>query len=131
MSRFLTMSQCHMISIPPIFPYSVLKSNIYHISYIILHLQNIKTQVSSNYFELTRIVHTICPNSVKIPFFYHFPSFTLKLCKNTYYVPTWEFPTYFPLNFPLGKNLAHFPLIFSDQTQNVFKLMQFKKSRRS
>ena len=35
-----------------------------------------------------------------------------------YYVPTWEFHTNFLLNFLLGKNLAYFPLTFSDQTQD-------------
>ena len=53
--------------------------------------------------------------------FHHLPPFPLKICKIPHTTHFGEFPAKFPLNFPLGKNLAQFPFAFSGQTKIPFK----------
>ena len=121
MCNILVMCNLHMICKVPIFPCFILKLNIHHISNITLHIHIIKMYVNSNYFELTTIVHII----VKITLKHHISSFSTISPKNmqiSHQSPFGEFPAKFPLNFPLGKNLAQFPFTFSDQIKNPCKL---------
>ena len=121
--NILVMSNLHMICKMPIFSYFTLKSNIHHVSNITLFIHIIKINVNSNYFELTSIVHIIGQNSIKTPFFHHFP-------QNYANFPTNHHRGNFPLiptNFPLGKYLAQFPFAFSGQTKIPFKKTDFIK----
>ena len=92
MSQFLIMSQCDMITKPHSFSYSILKSNIHHISYVTSHLHAVKTQVSSNlnmftcflkistkcYFLLfSTFSSKIVPN---LPIIHHLGNFLLNSC---------------------------------------------------
>ena len=122
MCNILVMCNLHMICKMPIFLCFILKSNIQHISNITLHIHIIKIYVNSNIFELIPIVHIICQNSIKTSYFIIFHH-TLKVCKISHTTHFGEFPTKFPLNFPLGKNLAQFPFAFSGQTKISFKKM--------
>ena len=122
MCNILVMCNLHMICKMPIFLCFILKSNIHHISNITLHIHIIKIYVYSNIFELIPIVHIICPKIHQNIIFHHLPPFPLKICKISHTTHFGEFPTKFPLNFPLGKNLAQFPFAFSSQTKMPFKL---------
>ena len=119
--NILVMCNLHMICKMPIFPYFTLKSNIHHISNIKLHIDIIKIYVNSNIFELIPIVYIICKKIHQNIIFYHFPPIPLKVCKISHTTHFREFPAKFPLNFPLGKNLAQFPFAFSGQTKIPFK----------
>ena len=121
MCNILVMCNLHMICKMPIFSYFTLKSNIHHISNITLHIHIIKIYVNSNIFELIQIVYIICHKSIKTSYFITFHHFPLKVCKISHTTHFAEFPAKFPLNFPLGKNLAQFPFAFSGQNKFPFK----------
>ena len=99
MCNILAMCNQHMTCKLPIFPCFTLKSNIHHVPNITLLIHIIKINISSNYFELTSIVHIIGQNPIETPFFtisHHFPQNYANFPKNHHLGN-------FPLNFPLGK----------------------------
>ena len=131
MYNILVMCNLHMICKMPIFSYFTLKSNIHHISNITLQIHSIKIYVNSNIFELIPIVHIICQKIHQNIIFHNLPPFPLKICKISHTTHFGEFLAKFPLNFPLGKNLAQFPFAFSGQTKIPFKKTDSVKKRRS
>ena len=92
MCNILVMCNLYMICKMPIFSYFTLKSNIHHVSNITLFIHIIKINVNSNYFELTSIVHIIGQKIHQNFIFYHFPPFSLKVCKFSHQPPSGNFP---------------------------------------